>query len=199
MRPLSVAGRLGSSSAQLALILSVLAFVGAVFKWVVPGFSAAQRPQKIQQSAVVLLGRLSGLRALAMTQGVDYEFLQEPGGRRYLILPAAATESQVENPTSDAEDEELRNAPPRLTGLLPEGSRFISTTDAAKTAKPVSSDRLHGLADRVELAGVAWGPPVRFTAEGMATDATVTISDGTQNERTLLIRGSNGTVRMAGR
>lgn len=149
------------------LALAVLLVLLAV-AW--PSLNGVYMEHHLREGAVTAQQGLLSARNFAQETGIAYRFQFEPGGNRYLIVPAeveaaVASDAQGADPT-------VRTVPRVRAGTLPSGVQFaaqLQTAGGATNAtQSVPIELMAGLPNADTLSGVAWSSPIYFSPEGSA-------------------------------
>jgi type II secretory pathway pseudopilin PulG len=179
-----------SRRSGLTILETLLAVVviAVVLSLSVPAISRVQQRHKVRLASVILHGRLSAVRIHAIRFGVPYEFLVEPSGRRYLILPAGNEGAAEDSKSTGAE------TPAVLSGELPDGIHFAVPPEIAVVR--IAPARLAALELPQHWGEGAWARPIRVAGDGSANDAAVSIADKDRRTMRLELRGATGTVRV---
>lgn len=167
---------------EMLLVLAVLAAAIAI-SW--PALSRSYQSQRIRQSAEEVQVRIMATRVHALDTGLTYQFRYEPGGRRFVGIPA---EQDVEG--SDAA------ATPKVSGMLPETVQFVAETHGLTTTH-LSDNDLKGIPNLQLFHGANWGPAILFRPDGTATAADVNLTDKQKQLMRLSIRALTGGVTIS--
>ncbi len=183
--------RAGFTLMELLLVLAILGTMAAItFPSVMPLF----RAQKLRQGASDVQIAMSASRIHAVESAVTYQFLYEPGGRRYIVVIANADELNAGWGASDESIAGIRSD----GGQLPDGLQFDEAGDLETESVEVDSTLLSGLAQPDLFEGAAWGPAIYFYPDGTATDAQFTIRHIKQEQVIRLsVRALTGGVSSA--
>ena len=121
--------------------------------------------------------KLAGTRIRAIDSGLIYQFLYEPGGRNFIIVPFEGIETESEQ--VDAGEGSLY----RFSGSLSENVMFETPDDVTMTPDElpdlgvISDDFLSGLSRSLELSSVSWSQPILFYPDGTAVSAAFNVVD----------------------
>ncbi len=151
--------------------------------------------QYLQRTPLIDSGRvvqntLDAARIAAIDRGVPYHFVYEPGGRRFMFLPAggiSAAEEEVAQ-TTDAHE--------TLSGELPEGFQFVTPDDAEAGTFAITAEMIGGTRTS-EFAGANWSTPAVYYPDGSGTDYFFEIEDDRQQYLQVSVRKLTGASRVS--
>ena len=184
----------GFTLMEILLVLALLIVLSAVIWPALGGFYAGYRVEQAASDVQILL---SAARIRAAEAGTTYQFRYEPGGRRYLLIPANTAElvAASDSPLADAATE--ISAARRQTGELPETVTFGQPSSESEAGHPIPAALLEGLIGADDLQRAPWGPEILFYPDGTASDAEFTVFDEDGESITLTVRGLTGAVKSA--
>jgi prepilin-type N-terminal cleavage/methylation domain-containing protein len=178
-------------------ILLVLAIMAAITGMVWPALMRALTDHQLRVGAQVVRDELSNTRRQAVDTGLMYQFLYEPGGRRFCSIPCERESAPADNRrvriTANTAIDEL----PRRAGELPEGLVFPKDSVISFQTQRLPSELFAGLPGADSLATVGWSDPVLFHTDGGAEGPNVTLSDPRKRlVVTVEIRDLTGSVKV---
>lgn len=154
---------------ELLLVLGILLAITAIV-W--PNVHLMYERHRLQSGVENMRAHLAGTRLRAIETGVIYQFVYEPGGQSFEVLP-------LESP----DDTSL----PTVSGRLPDNMRF--------EAAEVTGTR--EVADPTAIGESDLGAPILFAPDGSATDAAFDVSDEENQFVRLSVRGLTAAVSMS--
>jgi len=175
-------GRLGFTLVELLLVLVVLATLAAL---TVPAALRLFDDYALRESAEAIRGDLERARIDAVETGVIYEFRAEAGGDRWVVVPA-------ERETATVAGVQSTEWVPVRGGTLAEGVTFPSTSALVPTAARPTAEYFEGLPNAPELGQAQWSAPIRFSPDGTAAAASVTIAAEDGRTVTVSVRALTG-------
>ncbi len=184
----------GFTLMEILLVLGLLLVISAI-TW--PALTALVGRRRVELAATDVQVMLGAARVRATEAGVTYQFRYEPGGRRYILVPADAAEFVAVADTPGTDVATAATAAWKREGTLPESVTFRQTQQTATAADGVPAELLSGLVQARELAQAAWGPAVLFHPDGTATDSQFTIVDDDDEALQITVRGLTGSSHSA--
>ncbi len=181
------------SAFTLLELLIALALIATVAMMTWPAIMRSTADYRLRRAAQEIRAALARTRAFAVESGVPYQFLYEPGGRRYVAIPAereglATPLGGVRSLTTSTDDLE------RTSGSLPEQMTFQGSTDRTSVQR-LQPELFAGLSDAAELGGVSWASPIVFSEDGTTNDDTLSIADPQKSRSVeLKVRGFTGVT-----
>ena len=184
----SALSRRGFTLFEMLLVLAVLAAAIGI-SW--PALSRSYQTQRLRQAAEVVQVRMMAARVHALDTGLTYQFRCEPGGRRFVAIPA----EQDPNATSTSSGETVET--PKMGGLLPETVQFVADSPGGGGIVHLSDNDLKGLPNAQLYNGAKWGPAILFRADGTATVGEVSLVDKQKQVIRLTVRALTGGVTIS--
>ena len=180
---------------ELLLVVGLLAALAAI-AW--PAIERAYGTYRLQQAAEDVRVKLSRARLQAIDSSLTWQFLYEPGGRKYAVIPY---ESDALSSESSSTETGARPAPVANTesGQLPEGVLFRPVETApgqpvAAAAGPIAPELSAGLPAGFSSHTTIWSAPLLFYADGSADPSSVELLDDRQQYVTISVRDLTGAV-----
>lgn len=169
-------------------MLLVLAVIAVALGFSYPAISRMYQGRRIRQAAELIQVRMMAARVHAVETGIEYQFLVEPDGRRFVAVPL-----EFDPEIQGEHDERTRE---KLAGFLPDTMRFVLTASAAQVLKapPVN---LQGMSGAELFQGANWSPAVTFYADGTATEGQVEIRDKYDQSSHVSVRPLTGGITIA--
>ena len=184
---------------EVLLVLVIIVIIAGV------AWTAMQRPlahQRLSSAADDVRGQLITARQNAEATDHTYVFRYKVHGNRYRLEPeddgslgdSAPASSSSADPSpgaksSAADDEGPGDLPPPVEKTLPQAVRFLSENATLNLATMGDADVTTPANDSGE-----WSDPIRFYANGTASDAQVWIASNRHLAMRLVVRGVTGTV-----
>ena len=181
----------GYTLLELLLAMGVLVAVAGIAWPLVQGQFERYR---LKNEVETVRAKLAGTRIRAIGSGLIYQFLYEPGGRNFIVVPFEGIETEAEQ--VDAGGGSLY----RIAGSLSENVMFETSEDAAMTSgelpglSVISDDFLSGLPRSLELSSVSWSQPILFYPDGTAVSAVFDVADENKQFVRISVRDLTGTV-----
>lgn len=174
---------------ELLIALAVLTLV-TLMAW--PSVTRRLEENRLQRAGQQVRNEIADTRTRAVESGVLYQFLYEPGGRRFVSIPAERDGAAPRR--AGVSLEVASDDLPRYAGELPEGLVFAGSADRLSVQK-VQPELFSGLGDAAGLAGIAWAAPVVFREDGSTDDDEFSVSDLKKSKSIPLeIRGFTGSA-----
>jgi prepilin-type N-terminal cleavage/methylation domain-containing protein len=189
----------------LVEMLLVIAVIGTLAAMTWPSVLRMQADHNLSSAAEQVRLQLAAARTKAIKSGEKYQFLYEPKGRHFAVVPQ---DPEPENPqaVSNANPAAASPAPTpnksqkNTSGELPAKLTFVSTdmtSTVSLSSQKISATAFQGLNDAGTLASVGWSEPLVFAPDGSAMDAVVTISDHRGQQIDLNVRGLTGATAVS--
>lgn len=193
-------GRTAFTLYEMLLVLALLMMIG-VISW--PALTRLFAEDKLRKSLSLLELKFAAARIQALERQVPYQFCYEPGGTRFVMVPAlfvetGAASSTAERPWITAEELpegyrlEGRESPQSLT-TAPTPSNATASNVTAQTLE-IPEDWLAEVPDPSRFRGVNWSPPILIRPDGSATASELALIDDQNQEYRLAVRGITGTL-----
>lgn len=184
---------------EMLILVAILASVTAL-AW--PSFERLQMEYRLRQAGQLVQARLSGARVRAIDTGFEYQFLYEPGGQRFLILPhdahALASLATAASGAAGNAPAGATRPPPRVAGRLPSPqAHFDPAAIAGLPGETVPPEWLAGVHDAGDFSGVAWSAPLVFRPDGTAQAGQIIIRDKKSHFVTIGVRALTGAVSVS--
>lgn len=174
---------------ELLLAMAILLAVAGI-AW--PTLQAQFSRHRLKNQVETVRVELAGTRYRAIDSGLIYQFLFEPGGVNFVVVPYEGLETEQEQAVS---------APLyRYAGRLDEGfwfehaEEYETLGNETAFAGALSGDFLAGLPNSFELQQVAWSTPILFYPDGSATTAGFDVRDSHNQLVRLTVRDLTGAV-----
>ena len=181
----------GYTLMELLLAMGVLiAIAGIAWPLVQGQFERYRLKSEVEN----VRSKLASTRIRAIDSGLMYQFLYEPGGRNFIVVPFEGLETEAEQ--VDAGGGSLY----RIAGSLSENVMFETSEDAAMTSgelpglSVISDDFLSGLPRSLELSSVSWSQPILFFPDGTAVTAAFNVVDANKQFVRISVRELTGAV-----
>ena len=182
---------------ELTLVLVVIAALAAM-AW--PQLTTMLQRESLLGNVEQVRQVMDHARVQAIRDGITYQLRVEPNGRKYVLLPYDVITEEQNSGTNSL------NATNRLPGdirrpivhELSEDCYFYFENNAL-LGERVLFERLGDpwlgmLTDGLLHRDVVWAPPILYTADGSASDGSVTVVDEDKRVITLSVRGLTGAV-----
>lgn len=183
--------RRGFTLMEMLLVLALLvALAGIAY----PSLSRLRLEQQLKQGSEMVRLQLKQARMHALEAGMEYQFRFEPGGNRFLVVPAEYSAVQAQQ----SANQQSGNGQPQAVywkalGKFESKVKFsTNSSDQGYLAQPLPKEFLAGFDKPDELSRVAWSAPVIFKTDGSARDFAVEIEDERGSYLTLSVRGITG-------
>lgn len=193
LRTTSITNRSGYTLMELLLAMTVLLAVAGIVWPVMQG----QHARYLLKNDVEDVRRvLAGTRIRAIDFGLIYQFLYEPGGRNFLVVPYEGLET--EGAQVDSGSAPLY----RFSGIISENAYFEYTddpslaTDEDSLVGSISEDFLSGLSNSLELSTVSWSSPILFYPDGSAMSGAFEVRDDKRQIVRISVRELTGAVKV---
>jgi type II secretory pathway pseudopilin PulG len=181
----------GYTLLELLLAMGVL-IVMAGMAW--PLVQGQFERYRLKSEVETVRAKLAGTRIRAIDSGLMYQFLYEPGGRNFIVVPFEGLETESEQ--VDAGGGSLY----RIAGSLSENVMFENSEDVAMTSGElpdlgvISDDFLSGLPGSLELSSVSWSQPILFYPDGTSVSAAFNVVDANKQFVRISVRDLTGAV-----
>ena len=189
----SMPSRGGYTLMELLLAMAVLIAIAGI-AW--PVMQGQFVRYLLKNEVETVRAKLAGTRIRAIDSGLIYQFLYEPGGRNFIIVPFEGVETEAEQ--VDAGGSALY----RFSGRLSENMLFETPEDLAATAEEfpdlgvISDDFLSGLPRSLELSSVSWSQPVLFYPDGTSVSAAFNVVDSKKQFMRVSVRDLTGVDQL---
>lgn len=179
----------GFTLIELLLVLALLAVLAAA-AW--PSVLRVYGDFELKQAAADVRAKLAATRIRAIDNGVPYQFLYQPEGRRFLIAP------QELPPVNKTGTNAAVQAAPlwKALGELPNDLRFQPLLSIGVSQK-APSELVADLPDATGLSGVTWASPILFLPDGSTVDAVFRLVDAKRQGIEISVRGLTGAVTVS--
>lgn len=179
----------GFTLIELLLVLALLAVLAAV-AW--PSVLRVYSDFELKQAASDVRTKLAATRIRAIDNGVPYQFLYEPEGRRFLIAP-----QELPPINQTGANTLVQTTPPfKALGELPNGLRFQPLLSIG-VAQKAPSDLVADFPDATGLSGTTWAGPIVFLPDGSTVDAVFRLVDAKRQGIEISVRGLTGAVTVS--
>ena len=181
----------GYTLIELLLAMAVLVVMAGI-AW--PVMQGQFQRYLLKNEVEKVRAKLAGTRIRAIDSGLIYQFLYEPGGRNFIVVPFEGVETEAEQ--VDAGEGGLY----RIAGSLSENVTFETPEDASTTSEDlsdlgvISDDFLMGLPGSLELSSVSWSQPILFYPDGTAVSAAFNVVDTKKQFVRISVRELTGAV-----
>jgi len=162
--------RRGYTFIEILLVLAILAVIAGM-AW--PAVVRFRGEQSIKDAAQLIRSELDRTRFRAIDAGLSYQFRYEPGGRRYLAVPAERDLMLPQN----ADPLQPVATHPVISGQIAEGLKFQPTPGTPPTGEMLATDWLAGLSDAAVLSQARWSSPVMYRPDGTGMTTTFRVAD----------------------
>lgn len=185
---------------ELLLALFILVTIAAL-SW--PALNRLLAEDRVHRSLNLLQEKFAAARIRALEQQVPYQFRYEPGGRKFILIPAyfAENSSQPNSTTAVKRPwiaaEELPDQVHLESGTN-SSSLASSSTSNASTDVQIPADWLVDIPNNGRFQGVNWSAPILIRPDGSATAAELVLVDQKKAQYRLLVRGLTGTLLVQG-
>ncbi|MCA9092413.1 MAG: prepilin-type N-terminal cleavage/methylation domain-containing protein [Planctomycetaceae bacterium] len=193
--------RRGFTLWEMLLVVVLLLMVMAV-AW--PAISRLFAEDNLQKSLSTLQLKFGAARIQALERQIPYQFCYEPGGRRFIFIPALFAESAESNSTQStatipwisAEElpEGYRLEGRALTSVVQTPANDSTQDQAVPQSFNIPEAWLVDIEDPDHFRGVVWSPPILIRPDGSATAAEFALIDDHNQEYPLLVRSITGTL-----
>ena len=181
----------GYTLIELLLAMAVLVVMAGI-AW--PVMQGQFQRYLLKNEVEKVRAKLAGTRIRAIDSGLIYQFLYEPGGRNFIVVPFEGIETEAEQ--VDAGEGGLY----RIAGSLSENVMFETPENVAMTSQElpdvgvISGDFLSGLPGSLELSSVSWSQPILFYPDGTAVSAAFNVVDTKKQFVRISVRELTGAV-----
>lgn len=179
---------------MLLVVTLLLVILGVVY----PAFRQLFGAHKLKEQTEQVRAKFAGTRVRAIDSNVMYQFLYEPGGRRYLVIPF---EHDAVDPASTGQALTPQAAAARyvFSGQLPDGFEFRPIDLSEPLGGTLPQEILATIPGSLELTNVRWSLPILFYPDGTAADYEFEVYDdkSPRHYMTLTLRGLTGTVSVS--
>lgn len=200
-----VRSRAGFTLWEMLLVVVLLLMVASV-AW--PAISRLFAQDRLQDSLSLVQLKFNAARIRALEEQIPYQFCYEPGGRRFVIVPARfaggndspSSQNPSKIPWVAAEElpEEFHIESRTPTSVVQTAAN-IQTAEAAGPQTIDFPEEWFAEVDRPErFRGVTWSPPILIQPDGSATAAEFVLVDESEQEHRFLVRSITGTLLMSG-
>lgn len=184
-----MSGRSGYTLIEILLVLAVLAVLAGI---ALPALVQFSTEQAIRGASETVRSQLDLARMRAIETGKPYQFLYEPDGTHFLILPAerdiapAATfgASLATNPIHTA-----------TSGEIADGLIFHAGPGLVARGHRLHLEDLAELPNAGILQQIQWSAPITYQPDGTADEVTFRIADQNQRFIELSVRGLTGMAK----
>lgn len=186
---------------ELLLALAILVTIAAL-SW--PALNRLLAEDRVHRSLNLLQEKFAAARIRALEQQVPYQFRYEPGGRKFVLIPAyfAENSSQPNSTTAVKRPwiaaEELPEQIHLEAGANSSPAATSTSTSNSSTDVQIPADWLADIPNNGRFQGVSWSPPVLIRPDGSATAAEIVLVDQKKAQYHLLVRGLTGTLLVQG-
>jgi len=185
----------------MLLVVVLLLMVMAV-AW--PAISRLFAEDNLQKSLSTLQLKFGAARIQALERQIPYQFCYEPGGRRFIFIPALFVESAESNSTQSTATIPWIAAEELPEGYRLEGRALTSVVQTPANDPPqdqpdpqsfnIPEAWLVDTEDPDRFRGVVWSPPILIRPDGSATAAEFALIDDHNQEYPLLVRSITGSL-----
>jgi len=175
-------------------MLLVLALMVMLLGIAYPSLARLRLETQLKQGTESVRLQVKQARLHALESGLEYQFRFEPGGKRFIVVPADYSTIQVQQTVN----QQSGNSKPqevywKALGQFETKVRFSpNSSDQGVPAQPLPKEFLTGFDQPDELSRVNWSPPLIFRADGSARDFAVQIEAENGSYLTLSVRGITG-------
>lgn len=188
--------RRGFTLIEMLLVLGLMVvLLGIAY----PSLSRLRLEQQLKQGAELVRLQMKQARLHALESGLEYQFRFEPGGQRFIVVPAEYSAVQAQQ----AVNQQSGNSAPKAVYWKTLG-QFQSKVNFSKNSsanglrpQPLPQDFLAGFDKPDELSRVNWSSPLIFRSDGSAQDFAVEIEDLNGTYLTLSVRGITGDTEIS--
>jgi type II secretory pathway pseudopilin PulG len=175
---------------MLLVLTTLLLIVGMVW----PVFERLYGTHRLEQQTENVRSKLAGTRVRAIDASVIYQFLYEPGGRWFLVIPF---EQEAVDPS--AAGQQILPLRYTATGRLPDAFEFRPLNLSEPIGGTLPQEVLAAIPGSIELTNVRWSLPILFYPDGTATDYAFDVYDNKprRNYMRLEVRGLTGAVEVS--
>jgi hypothetical protein len=181
----------GYTLIEILLVMGVLiAVAGIAWPLMLGQFNRYMLKNEVEK----VRAKLAGTRIRAIDSGLIYQFLYEPGGQNFIIVPFEGVETESEQVDDGG------GSLYRFAGSLSEDVMFEVSEDAAMTSEDlpdvgvISDDFLSGLPGSLELSSVSWSQPILFYPDGTAVTAGFNVIDANKQFVQISVRELTGVA-----
>lgn len=186
---------------EVLLVLALLLMVIAV-SW--PAISRLYAEDHLRESLSTLQLKFGSARIQALERQIAYQFCYEPGGRRFMFIPALFAESTERNSTQStatipwiaAEElpEGFRLEGRTLTSVIRTPAKDAAQNQAESKSFDIPEAWLVDVPNPDRFRGVVWSAPILIRPDGSATAAEFALVDDRKQEYRMLVRSITGTL-----
>lgn len=188
---------------EVVLILAILATIVGL-AW--PALDRLHAQYRLRQGGQLVQARLAGARVHAIDTGYVYQFLFEPGGQRFVVLPhdaqalsaAASAAPNTGGAASSASPGTGATRIPKLAGRLPSpNAHFDAASTGAAQGQQLAGEWLAGIPDAGDYSNATWSAPILFYPDGTASHAQLVLRDKNSQVVTVSIRALTGGISVS--
>lgn len=184
--------RRGFTLLEMLLVLGLMVVLLSI---AYPSLSRLRLEQQLKQGAELVRLQMKQARLHALESGTEYQFRFEPGGKRFIVVPAEYSAIQAQQSVN----QQSGNSKPQAVywktlGQFESKVTFNAASDVGLPAQPLPKEFLTGFDKPDELSRVNWSVPVIFRSDGSARDFAVEIENDQGVYLTLSVRGITGSV-----
>lgn len=199
--PGKMLSRRGFTLWEMLLVVTLLLMILAV-SW--PAVSRLFAENNLQKSLSDLQLKFGAARIQALERQIPYQFCYEPGGRRFILIPALFAESSESRsaqtsatiPWIAAEElpEGFRIEARSLTSVIQTPANNAPQNQAGPQSFNIPDEWLVDVPNPDHFRGVTWSPPILIRPDGSATAAEFALVDDHNQEYRMLVRSVTGTL-----
>lgn len=183
----------------LVEMLLVVAVIGTLAAMTWPSVLRMQADHDLSSAAEQVRMQLAAARTKAIKSGVKYQFVHEPKGRNFAVIPLEPEPQQQQSTSGGGTSavSSASNAQKNSSGELPAKLTFVplnATSTLPLPSQTLSAMAFQGLDNAGTLASISWSEPLVFAPDGSAMDAVVTIGDNRGQRIDLTVRGLTGAT-----
>jgi prepilin-type N-terminal cleavage/methylation domain-containing protein len=174
---------------MLLVLMTILVILAVVY----PSLQRQLGQHQLQDATEQVRSKLAGTRVRAIDSSVIYQFLYEPGGRWFLVIPF---EQEAVDPSAAIQAVPLEY---RATGRLPEGFEFRPSDPSEPMGGSLAQEILSTIPGSIELTSVRWSLPILFFPDGTASESAFEVYDNKprRNYMELSVRSLTGAVSVS--
>lgn len=192
--------RPGFTLIEMLLVLALLLTVTAVMY---PNLRRLQLEHHLKQGVELVRLQIVSTRLHALESGMDYQFRYEPGGKRFIAVPAEYQAIQAQA----AAAQNSNTATPATVYWKASGEFQVKVTfsrtnsdqsgTVGLTPQPLPVEFLAGFKNLDKLRQVAWSAPLVFKTDGSSRDFAVEIENDSGAYVVLEVRGITGGTNVS--
>jgi prepilin-type N-terminal cleavage/methylation domain-containing protein len=178
-------------------LLLALAVVSAAAAIVWPPLLRMYTDYQVREAGEQVRSALAHGRFQALDEGLVYQFLFEPEGQRYLVIPYETESVATDDQASDTASASAIPSQSGLSRKLPEQMQFGAEESTDELLEPVAQEFISGMAEARDLADVDWSSPILLYPDGTSQDVTIRVNNAKGRAVRITLRGLTGNASVS--